>query len=1413
MADPYADLIAEQAGGGDPYADLLAEQAQEGAPSEEEMGRQMWEAEKRRQRAERTLRRKLLASVERRWDEPAAIETDPDVAEAYREARRMGALGEESPTLEEIEAESDLKPAGRRWYDVIGKGGDVLSKYDREALSKYDREALVVAQEQADRVAFTEAIRGAGQTPEEATEEAMAWASAHAAAKHQPSFLENLGSLAASAATFALPSSGRAPTGLSQLVDPSGDVEAPAPAFRQNWVPPGGRTVRKPTVLGTGLELLETPQRVILSPWTKRGDESVMTSAGLSLIPPSWAQGGKPRDAVTLYRDWVVGNNGNPNDFHHLLGSFAFAVGTDPAVGVGIGAKFATRTATALKQVTRIGRRGLRAQGLRGADLDDMTRAFSDEVAAVMVGDELRFTRDAVEEATARLVSPEAALDVRNLGVGYGEVGLRVGLPFMEGKEIVSAKRMADLGVAGGGAGAVMGAATGAAVGGPIGGALGGVAGAAAGALTEKGVRGMSKSTGPLRQLTRLFDPVAADMMHTDDDLIRFWEHQYRLTHTTEHQHRVVSERVSRMRSQFDNVSSVDEYEDLIKAMPAELDAMLIAGDPLTETSDFATMVLNMSRRMARNRHKAGDLVVDPQIIGGKVDDFLANNAVRDAYSETTIRLAADDIHPDDAEALFTSYGAKALENIGVEADLAQTQMSNLWAKNKDWLPVDQDIYRSVRQQLPRRLDALLEYHDAELAPFRRIEEEFTERFARQAENDAQGMVEHIAERGGGQATPDQILAARKEARETVQAKLATDRSDYFHTFLLNPSGIHRRGGAGQVGQPGPGKFAKHKVHLDIIDNWEQGTNPATDLMQSLAARLYASIRMKAKADFLHMATSDRRWAVPLHEAKGLDAKSGWGPWTHQWSGQKYAVRNEVADMLDEAAKFHDPGWLEKLAKYTIDPFHDRWKGFATHARMPFYNARNFVDDRFRMSMGGYTFSPTTAKKATTISFLGNLETSGTHKRLQRMARKPATSDAGKFAERNKDALQDRFHQGLEEFGSGGADGQFMIKGGPDGSRTVTPQEFYNASVEHGIVDKGHAGADLPGSIPRGAEEGWQWAPRLQKWQKVVPFHRQNPVFGPDGFLMRSTSATAKMLENQRRMALFLNRFEKGDSFAEAASAVNKWAFDYKRMTPFERQVVRRGIPFWAFSRNSIPRTFEAMARHPGRYTTLHKGKRVIEERAEHANGPVAAVRQYMDDLFAVRTIDTSPGGAAIFWNPGLSWTDINVLGAAVPGMTATGSDEVWDRFTPAIDIMKIIFGWRDPRSGRSLKAQWAEPDASLKMLLKIHDATAPKGMKVMREQITPTGHRFDVAPRGLVLLWRNMAPHMVAYGRLFKSDRGDPFEDDASQLRFLKELTGQSQMVNNPLKAEAERAEALSRDNLAGVRVSDEGPVIVPTE
>jgi len=1211
-------------------------------------------------------------------------------------------------------------------------------------------------------------------------------------------------------------------------IHPIAGLVAPEAAqiYRQVARPPGDYTVRDPTVLSSIFDVLETPQRLLLSPfisnYTKEGTWKTM---GKALAPPTWIRGQEPKDAIYLWRQFSKDQGWNPDSWGNMAAGLAFAIATDPLTWTGVGAVRKAATLIASEQATKIAAKGLRRGGMTGHALEANRAAAGRNSAEVIskivakkgdLGAGLEDARPVIRNYLEKHVSPDAAREFDDLGDAWGKVGLRTGVPVLQERVPGFQKEWISAATLGKGKRKIKAALPSPAI---------------------TAIDSVAKVLSPMR--------AAGFKMDSWPGVMQFYRRFANLSDAPEHAQRVMLRQIELVSDKIKKASP-RQAEKLIQMTTEQMPKFASDAERVEAVADvWSTMVLDMPRMSARERWVDGTLVP----MAGTADKDM-ERTIRSAYSKAI--MDADDA--DEAIDLFGStLTRRAGELKGID-DIEPSQLfEDVVAKASRTLPVDIARNRAVTDSLPSRLEALIDFNkgltdemlSTERAIFTRHAElagraaykktkvqmaatrqdmvdKAIEAAHKQAESlgemagavpgtirDRRAIAKHRADeakrlvgRAKRQVNKDieEAASAARQAETNRVMQQATEEIDnYFMHFLKNKEAIQRK----TFGFATEQNVAKRRTHLTVYENYEQGTNPALDITQALAARTYAHIRTRAKHDFIDLVFSNKKWAVPQDAAKkGLTKKAGWDQAQHPVTGENHFIRTEVHEAFTRAQKFHDPGVLERMA-FFYDDLLSRWKSYATHGRPVYYNLRNMVDDGFRMWMGGFDFNPKTMARGMTMGMLGNLETAGEVKHAVRGVRKAPKDDFGKSYQANKDRMTDWFHTKLREMRKE----PIAVKGGGE----VEVGKVYDEAVSRGIVEKGYASADLMDEVPEFLGEARRSAVGDLAWKVFNPFSKKHVTFGTQGVYLKFTGKGARGAENARRLTMFIDRVKKGETFDEAARHVKKWMFDYKDLTPAERELGRRVMPFYTFLRKSVPATVTAMIKHPGRYMGVQKGKRSLEAKAESQYGPIGVVREYFDDLHAIRLPTSTKEGSPVFWSPGLSYTDLNVFGAFVPGMKM-GQDELWDRLTPVMDMATLFSKKRDPRTGLSLRGRYMEPDAFLLNAAKAYNKNNVHKVPIMDVQM-PTGSSYEALPAHIVKAYNKLVPNLVAYGRLLGRMRVDPFGDEAKFYRQVREGTGQSFLVNNPLKAEIEFIRKLRQDELADVAATPEGTAMVPVE
>lgn len=171
-----------------------------------------------------------------------------------------------------------------------------------------------------------------------------------------------------------------------------------------------------------------------------------------------------------------------------------------------------------------------------------------------------------------------------------------------------------------------------------------------------------------------------------------------------------------------------------------------------------------------------------------------------------------------------------------------------------------------------------------------------------------------------------------------------------------------------------------------------------------------------------------------------------------------------------------------------------------------------------------------------------------------------------------------------------------------------TMKQFYNMVEQLGVIDSGAVLAEF-------MQAGSDWSFRMG---------------GKYTDVMRKMT---RVNDNWARMAGMIDRISKGYSPEEAAGQVKKYLFDYFELTPFEKRVMKRVVPFYTWIRKNIPLQVEMLFSKPGKYATTYKVMEGIGDIPEEGEVP-----DFIRDAGGVLLPGEEKGNYVI---PNLSYADL----------------------------------------------------------------------------------------------------------------------------------------------------------------------------
>jgi len=148
---------------------------------------------------------------------------------------------------------------------------------------------------------------------------------------------------------------------------------------------------------------------------------------------------------------------------------------------------------------------------------------------------------------------------------------------------------------------------------------------------------------------------------------------------------------------------------------------------------------------------------------------------------------------------------------------------------------------------------------------------------------------------------------------------------------------------------------------------------------------------------------------------------------------------------------------------------------------------------------------------------------------------------------------------------------------------------------------------------------------------------------------------TMEFVEDRLRLPLFIDRLIKGDTPEEATKWVFRFHFDYapEGLTTFEKDVMRRLIPFYRWTRGNMPLQIEQIIKQPGKYAGI--GKAVKKLSGDENKEEMKFLPEYMQEGLPIRLPGKTKGMPEYIYGLGLPLEDLNKLSRGSFQRTAEG--------------------------------------------------------------------------------------------------------------------------------------------------------------
>jgi len=147
---------------------------------------------------------------------------------------------------------------------------------------------------------------------------------------------------------------------------------------------------------------------------------------------------------------------------------------------------------------------------------------------------------------------------------------------------------------------------------------------------------------------------------------------------------------------------------------------------------------------------------------------------------------------------------------------------------------------------------------------------------------------------------------------------------------------------------------------------------------------------------------------------------------------------------------------------------------------------------------------------------------------------------------------------------------------------------YWDLFIKNGL-EESFFQADIQGNLLK------QFQPRLiQATQRIGgPLDVASRVAGK---VSQTGGKVGRVIERNARLTMFIDKIDKGFIPEEAAKLVKKFHFDYSDLSEFEKNVMKRVVPFYTWTRKNIPLQLQQLANKPRFAVGIIKAKTNIEK-------------------------------------------------------------------------------------------------------------------------------------------------------------------------------------------------------------------------
>lgn len=274
----------------------------------------------------------------------------------------------------------------------------------------------------------------------------------------------------------------------------------------------------------------------------------------------------------------------------------------------------------------------------------------------------------------------------------------------------------------------------------------------------------------------------------------------------------------------------------------------------------------------------------------------------------------------------------------------------------------------------------------------------------------------------------------------------------------------------------------------------------------------------------------------------------------------------------------------------------------------------------------------------------------------------------------------------------------------------------------------------------------------------------------------------------------------KGGTIQDAFDDVAKFHFDYDDLTGFERNVMKRIIPFYTWTRKNMPLQLEQIAKQPAKYTAYIKAKTAIENLSEEEG----VYPEYYDNLMSIRLpkgvsqMIPGMGDNMAYIAPDLPFRDVaEYLNPAQP---TRGLDMLKSAGAVPLKLPLELQAGRKFFNDQPFYEGWQKAPGSWKAMPGLLPALAALGIG---DRGANGEYYMDQRDAYKV---EQLMPALARIRRMAPSGEGDEFLQERQMTSILSTNLGIGIRANTPAAQKAELSRRTKKEKAAARRQRDLG-------